>query len=40
MDWLAGSRQHILELVVARCLVLTPIFVLGFSKELFESQPS
>lgn len=37
MDWLAGSRQHILELVVTRCLVLTPIFVLGFSKELLDA---
>ncbi len=36
MDWLAGSRQHILELIVTRCLVLTPIFVLGFSKEMLD----
>jgi len=36
MDWLAGSRQHVFELIATRCLVLTPIFVLGFSKELLD----
>jgi sterol desaturase/sphingolipid hydroxylase (fatty acid hydroxylase superfamily) len=34
MDWLAGSRQHILEILVTRSLVLTPIFVLGFSQQV------
>ena len=34
MDWLAGSRQHILEILVTRSLVLTPIFVLGFSQQI------
>lgn len=34
MDWLAGSRQHILELIITRSLVLTPIFVLGFPEEV------
>ena len=32
MDWMAGSRQHILELILTRTLVLAPIFVLGFSQ--------
>ncbi len=36
MDWLAGSRQHILELVITRTLVLAPIYVLGFSKEVID----
>ncbi|MEM5529187.1 sterol desaturase family protein [Gammaproteobacteria bacterium AS21] len=36
MDWLAGSRQHVLELIVTRSLVLTPIFLLGFSKEVID----
>ncbi|NMP16687.1 sterol desaturase family protein [Thalassotalea sp. Y01] len=36
MDWLAGSRQHFLELIVTRCLVLTPIFILGFSKAVID----
>ncbi|MDR3385645.1 MAG: sterol desaturase family protein [Rudaea sp.] len=34
MDWLAGSRQHMLELVVTRILVLAPLFVLGFSESV------
>lgn len=34
MDWLAGSRQQILELVATRILVLSPIFVLGFSQSV------
>lgn len=37
MDWLAGSRQHLLEVVITRSLVLTPIFVLGFSKEVIDA---
>jgi sterol desaturase/sphingolipid hydroxylase (fatty acid hydroxylase superfamily) len=36
MDWLAGSRQHILELLLTRTLVLAPIFILGFSKEVID----
>ncbi len=37
MDWLAGSRQHIIELLITRTLVLAPIFVLGFSKEVIDA---
>ena len=37
MDWLAGSRQHILELLVTRTLILAPIYVLGFSKEVIDT---
>jgi sterol desaturase/sphingolipid hydroxylase (fatty acid hydroxylase superfamily) len=37
MDWLAGSRQHILELLATRTLVLGIIFVLGFSKEVIDA---
>ena len=37
MDWLAGSRQHIIELLVTRTLVLAPIYVLGFSKEVIDA---
>jgi len=37
MDWLAGSRQHIVELIITRTLVLGPIFVLGFSKEVIDT---
>jgi sterol desaturase/sphingolipid hydroxylase (fatty acid hydroxylase superfamily) len=37
MDWLAGSRQHIVELLITRTLVLAPIFVLGFSKDVIDA---
>ena len=37
MDWLAGSRQHILELLITRTLVLAPIYILGFSKEVIDA---
>jgi sterol desaturase/sphingolipid hydroxylase (fatty acid hydroxylase superfamily) len=37
MDWLAGSRQHILELVVTRVLVLAPLFVLGFGEGVMNA---
>jgi len=36
MDWLAGSRQHILELIFTRVMVLAPIFVLGFSQDVID----
>jgi sterol desaturase/sphingolipid hydroxylase (fatty acid hydroxylase superfamily) len=36
MDWLAGSRQHIVEVLITRTLVLAPIYVLGFSKEVID----
>jgi len=37
MDWLCGSRQHILELLLTRTLILAPIYVLGFSKEVIDA---
>ena len=37
MDWMAGSRQHILELIITRTLVLAPIYVFGFSKEVIDA---
>ncbi|MBY0572206.1 MAG: sterol desaturase family protein [Undibacterium sp.] len=37
MDWLAGSRQHMLELVVTRVLVLGALFVMGFSKNVMDA---
>jgi sterol desaturase/sphingolipid hydroxylase (fatty acid hydroxylase superfamily) len=37
MDWLAGSRQHILELIATRIFVLAPIFVLGFSQRVVDA---
>jgi sterol desaturase/sphingolipid hydroxylase (fatty acid hydroxylase superfamily) len=37
MDWLAGSRQHLLELIFTRIAVLSPIFVLGFSQRVIDA---
>ena len=36
MDWLAGSRQHILELIVTRIGVLGALYVLGFDKDVMD----
>jgi sterol desaturase/sphingolipid hydroxylase (fatty acid hydroxylase superfamily) len=36
MDWLAGSRQHILELLCTRVGVLGALYVLGFEKEVMD----
>lgn len=33
MDWLAGSRLHLIDVVVTRGLTYVPIFVLGFSEQ-------
>ena len=33
MDWLAGSRLHLVDAVVTRGLTYVPIFILGFSQE-------
>ena len=32
MDWLAGSRLHLVDVVATRGLTYVPIFVLGFSE--------
>ncbi|MFY2764746.1 sterol desaturase family protein [Arenimonas sp. MALMAid1274] len=32
MDWLAGSRMHLFEIVLTRSFVLLPLVVLGFSQ--------
>jgi sterol desaturase/sphingolipid hydroxylase (fatty acid hydroxylase superfamily) len=37
MDWLAGSRQHILEILITRTLVLVPVYMLGFSKDVIDA---
>ena len=36
MDWMAGSRLHMLELIFTRVSVLGIIYVLGFSKEVMD----
>ena len=37
MDWMAGSRQHVIEILITRTLVLAPIFTLGFSKDVIDA---
>lgn len=37
MDWIAGSRMHVLELIVTRVLVLGPLYVLGFEKSVMDA---
>jgi sterol desaturase/sphingolipid hydroxylase (fatty acid hydroxylase superfamily) len=37
MDWLAGSRQHVLEIVFTRVCVLAPLFVIGFSEGVINA---
>ncbi|HET6432301.1 sterol desaturase family protein [Dyella sp.] len=37
MDWLAGSRQHMLELIVTRVCVLAPLYILGFSEGVMNA---
>jgi len=36
LDWLAGSRQHFLETVLTRTVVLGALFVFGFSREVMD----
>lgn len=37
MDWIAGSRMHVLELIVTRVAVLGPLYVLGFEKSVMDA---
>jgi lathosterol oxidase len=32
LDWLAGSRLHLVDIVVTRAVTFLPLFVLGFSE--------
>jgi lathosterol oxidase len=34
MDWLAGSRQHFVDVVGTRMVVYLPLFVMGFAPEV------
>lgn len=34
LDWIAGSRLHVLELLITRVGVFAPVFLLGFSKDV------
>ncbi|MDR3375588.1 MAG: sterol desaturase family protein [Ancalomicrobiaceae bacterium] len=37
MDWLAGARMHIIEVIVLRSLTATPMFVLGFEPSVVQA---
>jgi sterol desaturase/sphingolipid hydroxylase (fatty acid hydroxylase superfamily) len=37
LDWLAGSRMHMVEVLITRTLVLAPIVVLGFDKAVIDA---
>jgi sterol desaturase/sphingolipid hydroxylase (fatty acid hydroxylase superfamily) len=37
MDWIAGSRMHVLELIFTRVCVLGPLYVLGFDKDVMDA---
>lgn len=37
MDWLAGSRQHVFEIVATRVCVLAPLFVIGFGEAVINA---
>ncbi len=37
MDWLAGSRQHMFELIATRVCVLAPLYILGFSEAVMNA---
>jgi lathosterol oxidase len=36
MDWLAGSRLHLVDAIATRSLVLVPLFLSGFSQRALE----
>ena len=37
MDWLAGSRLHVVEIVLFRAVMFVPLFVLGFSESAVQA---
>lgn len=36
MDWMAGSRNHVVQMLVDRCLAMVPLYLLGASKEALD----
>src|SRR5690606_25032200 len=32
LDWLAGSRLHLVDVLITRALILLPLFLLGFTQ--------
>ncbi len=37
LDWLAGSRLHVVDVLATRSLVLLPLFLLGFEQRALEA---
>jgi len=37
MDWLAGSRLHVIDVIATRMMVYLPLYVLGFDQEVLVS---
>lgn len=37
MDWLAGSRLHLIEILLVRTSVLAPLFFLGFAQPVLDA---
>jgi sterol desaturase/sphingolipid hydroxylase (fatty acid hydroxylase superfamily) len=37
MDWLAGSRLHLFEIIVTRVLILGALYTVGFSKSVLDA---
>jgi sterol desaturase/sphingolipid hydroxylase (fatty acid hydroxylase superfamily) len=37
MDWLAGSRLHLVDIVVTRAIAFLPLFVMGFSERALQA---
>jgi sterol desaturase/sphingolipid hydroxylase (fatty acid hydroxylase superfamily) len=37
MDWLAGSRLHVLEIVIVRAVMFLPLFVCGFGQTAVQA---
>jgi len=36
MDWMAGSRNHVVQMFVDRCMAMVPLYLLGASKEALD----
>jgi len=36
LDWMSGSRSHLVYMVAERCLVMVPLYLLGASKEALD----
>lgn len=37
MDWLAGSRLHLVDIVLTRAIAFLPLFVMGFSERALQT---